>query len=111
RLEMERSDDPGKKYLSGTNAAKMYMETFLSYLTDSDYKLSDPSLVDVFAWTYSTQRTDTAQWPPGRLRLGEHLTNHPAIQKGLETLRKANQANEERLTADVKKLEKLVDSL
>jgi len=85
-------------YLSGTNAAATYLNSFVSYLTDSDTSPVDTNLVSIFAWTYSKGGSGDGKWPPPPLLAGDDLASNTAIMTGLKGLREANLASEKRIT-------------
>jgi hypothetical protein len=96
-----------------TNAAQKaesYLRAFVSYLTDTPYQ-PDTNLVSVFAWTYSPRGSGAGKWPPAGISGGTSLSNNPAIAKGLDNFRKANQAAEAGITNEVQSLNLLFAAL
>src|SRR5439155_15208762 len=93
--------------LAATNAgqrAELYLGSLFSYLLDATNR-PDPSLVDVFTWTYSKPGSGAGKaWPPEPLLKGNHLSDNVAIQKGLDSFRKANQVTQVSISNEVQSL-------
>ena len=93
---------------NATQKCEKYLRSFLTYLTGATNP-PDPKLIEVFAWTYSTER-----WPPDSLRIpggADHLSNNGPIQKGLDNFRKANRVVERGISNEVAAVNTLVDAL
>jgi len=111
QLEMDRFAT-NKGYLGGSNAAANYLNSFLSYLTDSETSPVDTSLVASFAWTYSKGGSGDGKWPPEHLLGGNHLSNNPAIATGLVRLRAVNRISESQIeNQELPKLNEWTDNL
>jgi hypothetical protein len=114
QLEADRLAASSKNnVLAQTNAlekANRYLSAFLSYLTDSDQK-ADTNLAEVFAWTYSRQANAAGVWPPASLFEGTHLSNNPAISKGLQTFRAAKRETEKQIANELNQANDLVSAL
>ena len=112
RLEADNLSAKARNgFLAGTNSdqiATRYLSSFVSYLTDTDYQ-PDTNLVGVMAWTYS--KSGGGKWPPKGFPGGDHLSNNPAINNGLENFRVANRGVENRITNEVQNLNNLVAAL
>ncbi|HTA28929.1 MAG TPA: type VI secretion protein IcmF/TssM N-terminal domain-containing protein, partial [Candidatus Cybelea sp.] len=107
-LEADRLANASQQnYISSTNAEK-YLKSFVSYLIESDY-VPDAGLEEVLVADYSK---GGAPWPPASLvGGGDHLSNNPAIAKGLDAFREANKANETRVLAQVLRANDMVTAL
>lgn len=82
-LQLEADLNNGKKVIGSTNAAQNYLQSFLSYLTDTN--LPPPrALVDTFTWTYSPSPAGQGVWPPRRFSGGDSLSANQAIDQGLD---------------------------
>ncbi|HUA65082.1 MAG TPA: type VI secretion protein IcmF/TssM N-terminal domain-containing protein [Alphaproteobacteria bacterium] len=93
------------------DAAARYLNSFLSYLTDSN-QVADPNLVAIFQSDYS--QAGHRGWPPAALlppNGGDSLAANPAIQKGLNDLNQANQKTLKSITEEVGILNNFADSL
>lgn len=114
RLEADQLAAGSKiRILAQTNAAEKadkYLSAFLSYLTDSDQN-ADTNLVEVFAWTYSGQRSAVGAWPPPGLLGGSRLSNNPAIAIGLRTFGEAKQTADAEIQRQVGLATNLVSAL
>lgn len=98
--------------LSGADAAMKYLNSFTVYLTDNEGSSVDTNLVDIFNWTYSKGGSGDGKWPPEFLLGGEHLSNNPAIKKGLTELNNANRLSVNRIEKEeLPRLNKLADDL
>jgi len=99
---------PQQRFISQTNAER-YLRSFVSYLIETNY-VPDTNLVDVFVADYSK---GGASWPPASLLAagGDHLSNNPAIDKGLDDFGAANKANESRVLKQVQLVNELVNAL
>jgi hypothetical protein len=109
-LEADRlANATEQNYISTTNAEK-YLKSFVSYLTESDYT-PDAGLQEVMVADYS--KKSGVSWPPVSLLVvnGDHLSNNPAIAKGLAAFREANRANESRVLAQVQRANEMVTAL
>ena len=101
--------------MKGSNpqeAAAKYLNSFISYLTDSN-QVADPDLVAIFQWDYS-QGGGRGQWPPSILlppNGGNSLASNPAIQKGLDDLNQANQRTQKSISEEVAILNNFADAL
>jgi hypothetical protein len=71
--------------IADTNAPEKYLKSFLSYLTESDFK-PDTNLVNVFAWTYAKEarKNKAGRWPPDHLLGGNTLSSNTALGYGDE---------------------------
>ncbi|MCU0788279.1 MAG: type VI secretion system protein, partial [Verrucomicrobia bacterium] len=109
RLEADKHASGG--VLSQTNAASDYLQSFLSYLTESDVTAPDTNLVAVMEWTYSKGGSGEGKWPPPHLLGGGTLSDNAAIRIGLENYRTASVASQARIEGEVNQLDALVDAL
>jgi hypothetical protein len=113
RLQADSISSGGS--MSGSNpqdAAARYLNSFLSYLTDSN-QVADPNLAAIFQWDFA-QRGGRGQWPPQALlppNGNSSLAANPAIQKGLDELNQANQKTQKSISEEVGILNNFADSL
>lgn len=114
QLEAELSNrKPGEGLSGGTNGlavAQKYLNSFVSYLTDSDRKVST-NLAGVFAWTYLTNENGRGKWSPEYFSGGDRLSNNAAIKAGLQAFRDANRTNEIRVQQELASVNNLVRAL
>ncbi|MSU57592.1 MAG: hypothetical protein EXS35_05335 [Pedosphaera sp.] len=104
---------PGEGLSGGTNGmerAGKYLNTFVSYLTDSEFK-GDTNLTSVFAWTYLTNKAGLNKWAPVYFSGGDRLSNNIAIRTGLQRFRDANRTNEVRVQKELANVNQLVTAL
>ncbi len=101
RLETDRFAMGSTK----TTNVQEYLHDFVTYLTEKEYQ-PEPVLADLSVKAFST-------WPPPSIVLtnGTNLANNPAINRGLEAFRRANQKNESNIVAKVIALNTFVDQL
>jgi hypothetical protein len=87
----ERAHQSG--FTGVANKPERLLRTFLSYLTESDFKV-ETNLVNLFAWTYSKEMSskNDGGWPPRRLLGGDTLGTNQAIQIGLQKFYEATRA-------------------
>jgi hypothetical protein len=81
-IQLEADLSFGSKSLEGTNAAAKYLESFLSYLTET-HVTAPPKLVDTMVWTYGAAPGGKGAWPPARFSGGDTLAANQAIDQGL----------------------------
>jgi hypothetical protein len=110
RLEADRvAADRGN--IADTNTAAKYLESFVAYLTEAEPGRAGTDLGGVFSQTYSDKGGGAGEWPPPFLLGGERLADNPAIGKGLESLKKANQSNENRILEELELANTLTEAL
>ncbi|HEV2318544.1 MAG TPA: type VI secretion protein IcmF/TssM N-terminal domain-containing protein [Verrucomicrobiae bacterium] len=113
RLQADSISSGGS--MAGSNprdAAAHYLNSFISYLTDSNQE-ADPNLLAIFQWDFS-HSGGRGQWPPAVLlppNGNDSLANNPAIQKGLGELDQANQKTQKSISEEVNILNNFADSL
>jgi hypothetical protein len=113
RLQADSISSGGS--LNGSNpqdAATRYLNSFLSYLTDSN-QVADPNLATIFQWDFA-KSGGRGQWPPQVLlppNGNTSLAANPAIQKGLDELNQANQKTQKSISEEVGILNNFADSL
>lgn len=98
-IQLEADQVFNKKSLEGVNAAQNYIQSFTSFLTESN-GLAPRKLVDTLAWIYSPSGGQGV-WPPPGLSGGDTLAANQAIDQGLNQFlayaRQSQQAQAERL--------------
>ncbi len=111
-IQLETDKYASSRDLNGTNAAVKYLNAFVAYLTEAEMLPVDTNLVGVFAWTYSKGGSGAGKWPPAYLLGGDHLSNNPAIKKGLDGVRDANRISVNRIEKEeLPRLNALADAL
>lgn len=113
RLQADNISSGGSMSAANSqDAAAKYLNSFLSYLTDSN-QVADPNLVAIFQWDFS-KTGGRAQWPPRALlppNGGGSLAGNPAIEKGLDDLNQANQKTQKSISEEVAILNNFADAL
>ncbi len=113
-VRLQADNVAGGGSMNGSNpqeAAARYLNSFLSYVTDSN-QVADPELVSIFQWDYGQAKR--GEWPPSVLvppNSGDSLANNPAIQKGLNVLNQANKSTQKSIADEVGILNNFVDTL
>ncbi len=80
-VQLEADLNFGNQAIGGTNAANKYLQSFLSYLTETNVT-APAALADTMAWTYSGTG-GKGVWPPKRFSGGDSLAANQAINQGL----------------------------
>jgi hypothetical protein len=98
--------------LADPSAATKCLCSFLSYLTEEDFK-PDTNLVSVFVWTYSKDalKKSDGVWPPKSILGGNTLASNSAIRTGLDNFQAASLAAQRSIDQHLKLVNDLADNL